>query len=112
MIIPVYQMTYYEINLSSMNRQSANSQTTSSSAQVSGTNQISEKPDVYYIILDMYTRADILRQVHKYDNSPFIQQLTAKGFYVGSCSQSNYGITTLSLSSSLNMDYLESFSKT
>ena len=53
----------------------------------------------------------MLKQVYNYDNTPFIQQLTAKGFYVGSCSQSNYSFTTLSISSSLNMDYLEGFSK-
>jgi hypothetical protein len=111
-IIPVFQAVVYEINLSSMNRQSANNQLTVTTTQIGGAKQSSEKPDVYYIILDMYTRADMLKQVYNYDNNPFIQQLTAKGFYVGSCSQSNYSFTTLSISSSLNMDYLEGFSKT
>ena len=110
-IIPIFRMVQYEVNLSSMNRLTANSQTISSGAPVSGTNQATTKPDVYYIILDMYTRSDMLKKVYNYNNTPFIQQLTAKGFYVGSCSQSNYSFTTLSLSSSLNMDYLEGFSK-
>ena len=64
-------------------------------------------PDVYYIILDGYPRQDVLLQYHRIDNSGFIKQLEAAGFYVPSCSQSNYAMTDLSLTSSLNMNYLE-----
>ncbi len=63
-------------------------------------------PDIYYIILDMYTRADVLRSDFDYDNSQFIDELEKMGFYVADCSRSNYTQTELSLSSSLNMDYL------
>jgi hypothetical protein len=64
-------------------------------------------PDVYYIILDGYPRQDMLLQYHHFDNSEFIEQLEGMGFYVPSCSQSNYALTNLSLTSSLNMNYLE-----
>lgn len=64
-------------------------------------------PDIYYIILDSYARADRLQTLYGYDNSRFIQQLQAMGFYVASCSQSNYGRTDLSLTSALNMDYIQ-----
>jgi hypothetical protein len=64
-------------------------------------------PDVYYIILDGYPRQDMLLKYHHVDNSKFIEQLEAQGFYIPSCSQSNYAMTDLSLSSSLNMNYLE-----
>ena len=64
-------------------------------------------PDVYYIILDGYPRQDVLLQYHHFDNSEFIKQLEAIGFYIPSCSQSNYAMTDLSLASSLNMNYLE-----
>jgi hypothetical protein len=64
-------------------------------------------PDVYYIILDGYPRQDALLKYHHFDNSEFIKQLEAIGFYVPSCSQSNYAMTDLSLASSLNMNYLE-----
>ncbi|MGA2489029.1 MAG: hypothetical protein ABSF99_02415 [Anaerolineales bacterium] len=64
-------------------------------------------PDVYYIILDGYPRQDALLEYHHFDNSEFIKQLEAIGFYVPSCSQSNYAMTDLSLTSSLNMNYLE-----
>jgi hypothetical protein len=63
-------------------------------------------PDIYYIILDMYTRSDVLRSDFGYDNSWFIDELENMGFYVADCSRSNYTQTELSLSSSLNMDYL------
>ncbi len=64
-------------------------------------------PDVYYIILDGYSRADVLQDQFGYDNSAFIQELEDLGFYVAACSQSNYAQTQLSLASSLNMNYLE-----
>lgn len=62
--------------------------------------------DVYYIILDRYARADILRDVYNFDNSEFIQFLKRRGFYIVENSYANYQSTYLSLSSSLNMDYL------
>lgn len=64
-------------------------------------------PDVYYFILDSYGRADLLRQAYDYDNGDFIRALEARGFYVGRCSQSNYVRTEISLSSTLNMQYLQ-----
>ncbi len=64
-------------------------------------------PDIYYIILDAYARQDTLKEVYGYDNSEFINYLTSKGFYVATQSRSNYGSTSLSLPSSLNMDYLK-----
>ena len=64
-------------------------------------------PDVYYFILDMYTRADLMKSAYDYDNSAFLKELEARGFYVAGCSQSNYTRTELSLASSLNMSYLQ-----
>ncbi|HSJ88153.1 MAG TPA: hypothetical protein VK909_13150 [Anaerolineales bacterium] len=64
-------------------------------------------PDVYYFILDMYTRADLLKQAYNYDNSSFIHDLESRGFYVAQCSQSNYTRTEISLTSSLNLSYLQ-----
>lgn len=63
-------------------------------------------PDIYYIILDEYARQDTLNEFWHYDNSEFIDYLTAKGFYVASKSRSNYSHTCLSLPSSLNMEYI------
>jgi hypothetical protein len=64
-------------------------------------------PDVYYFILDMYTRQDLLQKAYHYDNSAFIKDLESRGFYVAQCSQSNYTRTEISLASSLNLAYLQ-----
>lgn len=66
-------------------------------------------PDIYLIILDAHTRSDVLQQKYDLDNSNFIQALTEAGFYVAECSQSNYMITRYSLTSLMNMDYLQNF---
>ncbi len=64
-------------------------------------------PDIYYIIPDAYTRDDTLMEVYSYDNTPFLEALEDRGFYVARCSQSNYAWTRLSLGSSLNLDYIQ-----
>ncbi len=64
-------------------------------------------PDIYYIILDTYTRADVLAGQFAYDNSTFLDALESRGFYVADCSQSNYSFTSISLTSSLNFDYVQ-----
>lgn len=63
-------------------------------------------PDVYFIVLDAYMRADVLEQEMGFDNSAFINQLEGMGFYVAGCSRSNYDYTRGSIASILNMDYL------
>jgi hypothetical protein len=68
-------------------------------------------PDVYYIILDGYGRADILKDIYNQDVSDFNGYLTRKGFYVAPRARSNYAQTMLSLSSSLNMEYLDFLDK-
>ena len=68
----------------------------------------SRAPDIYYIILDAYARADDLQDLYQFDNSEFLDDLSDMGFYVAEWSQSNYLFTQLSMSSSLNMDYLQS----
>ncbi len=64
-------------------------------------------PDIYYFILDMYTRADLLKSAYDYDNSGFVKALEERGFYVAQCSQSNYTRTEVSVASSLNLSYLQ-----
>lgn len=66
-------------------------------------------PDIYYIILDAYDRQDYLLSEFGYDNSAFLGSLSEKGFYIAECSRSNYAHTFLSLSSTLNMDYIPGF---
>lgn len=68
-------------------------------------------PDIYYIILDAYGRSDVLKDFYKYDNEPFLEWLSQKGFYVVGKSRTNYVHTYLSLASSLNYCYLDHISR-
>jgi hypothetical protein len=64
-------------------------------------------PDVYYIVLDRYAGAATLKEFYGYDNSAFLERLSAMGFYVAAQSHSNYLKTAHSLASSLNLEYLD-----
>jgi hypothetical protein len=65
-------------------------------------------PDIYVIVLDAYMRQDRLLEDYGYDNSEFIQKLRELGFYVADCSRSNYAHTERSLTSTLNLNYIQS----
>ena len=65
------------------------------------------KPHIVYIVMDAYGRTDVLNERYHYDNTLFIQQLEALGFYVARQSNTNYVHTLMSLASSLNMTYLD-----
>ncbi len=75
---------------------------------VTAVHSVDPRPDVYYIILDAYGRNDILQTIYDFDNSDFLNALKARGFYVAEQASSNYIQTMLSLSSSLNMNYIQS----
>lgn len=66
-----------------------------------------DQPNIYYIILDGYARADVLKQIYGYDNGPFLNRLKEMGFYIADKSTANYCQTYLSLASSLNLSYLD-----
>ena len=65
---------------------------------------VGDRPDIYYIILDGYPRRDALVD---FDNTSFIRELERRGFYVASEAISNYDYSITSISSSLNMSYLD-----
>ncbi len=69
------------------------------------------RPNIYYIVLDAYTRADILKEVFSYDNSEFLAGLEERGFVVADRSYANYSLTQQSLASSLNFTLLDSLAK-
>ncbi|MBN2257778.1 MAG: hypothetical protein JW704_08130 [Anaerolineaceae bacterium] len=99
----VIQIGIYEIKASSGSNAAVNDPST---LMPPATTDRENLPDVYYIVLDGYTRSDVLKTELAYDNSGFLDQLTELGFYVASCSRSNYNKTQSSMASSLNMDYL------
>ena len=65
------------------------------------------RPDIYYLIFDRYGSGPNLAEHYGYDNSPFLDALRDRGFYVAEEAHANYIKTPLSLVSSLNMEYLD-----
>ncbi len=68
-------------------------------------------PDIYFIILDSYTRKDYLFEDYQLDNTEFLDQLSGLGFQVADCGRSNYDGTRLSLSATLNMEFVENLNE-
>jgi hypothetical protein len=81
--------------------------TSNSGAEISARANVGSKPDIYYIILDRYASSKTLKDFYGFDNNGFTSYLERNGFYVAEESLSNYPGTVPSLSSSLNMDYLD-----
>lgn len=102
LIFPVFQLGAYYFDLVTKPAQIRQIQMEGETLEAS-----LDSPDIYYIILDMYTREDFLLEKMGYDNSEFLTLLENDGFFIADCSLSNYSTTKFSLSSSLNMDYLE-----
>lgn len=69
--------------------------------------QQDELPDIYYLVFDRYASSNTLEEYYGYDNSDFINYLKEKDFYIATESKNNYPGSDLSLSSSLNMAYLD-----
>lgn len=73
--------------------------------------QTSARPDIYYVVFDAYTRADILEEVFSFDNSGFLSGLEARGFVIAGRSYANYNLTHQSMASSLNFTYLDELAR-
>lgn len=65
------------------------------------------RPDIYVLLVDGYPRADVLQHAFDLDNSPFVTALGERGFQVATDSHSDYLWTHLSLTSMLQMEYIE-----
>jgi hypothetical protein len=66
-----------------------------------------KKPDIYLIITDDYAGTIPLREVLKFDNSAFENELRKRGFHVVDSSISNYNYTPFSMASLFSMNYLQ-----
>lgn len=73
-------------------------------------NDLSEKRDIYLIVLDGYGSDEILQNIYGYDNSWFSDELKSLGFIVVPNAKTNYSQTRTSFSSLLNMKYLDDIS--
>jgi hypothetical protein len=110
LILPVYQIGAFEYRYQrSIQAGVSSAGNHPASAGSSTTAENEHLPDVYYIILDGYSRADVLQKLYDYDNTSFLQELKEIGFVIPDCTQSNYARTALSIASTFHMDYLDNF---
>lgn len=109
LVLPLFQIVSYEVKTSTTLSGPSDEHLSSAGVDLSIAPGI-KPPDIYYIILDTYTRADTLSTYFSYDNSSFLNDLKSRGFYIAGCSQSNYSFTSLSLASSLNYNYVTTLS--
>src|SRR5215212_582789 len=111
-IMPIAQLIFYEVRATNIQTPEVGESQGEGSLYQIQKPSATQLPDVYYIILDAYGRSDLLLDSLHYDNFSFIRKLQDLGFYVAECAQSNYSKTDLSLSSSLNMDYVPTLDHT
>jgi len=105
LLVPVFQIGSYTFRTWQARRDvSATSTVQASTAVLTPPDEL---PDIYVIVLDSHERTDVLKETYGLDNQPFVDSLTELGFYVAPCSMSNYAYTPLSISSILNMNYID-----
>ncbi len=78
---------------------------------IAAAGEIERRPDIYYLVVDGYGRADILQEIYDYDNSAFLSSLRELGFRIADSSCSNYPQTLLSLGTAFNLDYVENLGR-
>ena len=66
-------------------------------------------PNIFHIILDGYSRNDVLQEVYGYDNSSFSNDLRELGFFVADRVTTPYGRTLQTVNSILSMNYLNGY---
>jgi len=101
-LFSLFRIGIYKINTSRVEKDTAESK----QEEVYELDDQTVYPDIYYIILDGYASSNTLEEVYGYDNSEFDDYLAGKGFFVADKSTSNYPMSFLSMSSSLNMEYI------
>jgi len=69
------------------------------------TDKLTTKPDIYYIVLDRYASSNVLKNQFGYDNSQITNYLNKNDFYINQDAYSNYPLTSMSISSTLNAEY-------
>jgi hypothetical protein len=65
-----------------------------------------KKPDIYFLVFDEYASSLCLKNDFRYDNSQLDTFLTGKQFRIQKASSGNYNFTPFSVSSILNMSYI------
>ena len=103
--IPAAQFSWYAMHVPAAAMQGNDDHTTP--APQSRTNQsVAALPSVYWFILDMYARHDVLEKYSGFANQEFLQSLKDRGFFVAERAVSNYSSTQLTISTTIAMDYI------
>lgn len=66
----------------------------------------SARPNIIHIVLDGYSRADVLKELYGWDNSDFIRSLRDLGFVVPAHITTAYSQTLLSMNSIFSLNYI------
>lgn len=106
-VLNVVAATLVLLNLASAAQTLINRPRIAAGPEVKASGPAAGRPNIYYIVLDAYTRADILQDVFAYDNALFLSGLEARGFTVAGRSYANYSQSDGSLASSLNFMFLD-----
>lgn len=64
------------------------------------------RPSVIHIVLDGYSRADVLNYLYGYDNSDFLESLRKLGFVIANRATAPYNQTLLSMNAIFAMEYI------
>jgi hypothetical protein len=87
----------------------AQSDTTRARTRAAMADGSGDEHDVFWILVDAYAGERTLSRYFGFDNGPFLEDLRRRGFVVSLDSHSNYDRTLHSLSSNLNMAYVDAF---
>lgn len=69
-------------------------------------------PDIVHIVLDGYSRADVLQSSYNFDNSPFLSALADRGFRILGGAQTPYNQTLFVMSSIFSLGPIDGFMTT
>jgi hypothetical protein len=64
-------------------------------------------PNIVHVVLDGYSRGDVLARYYDFDNSPFLDDLRRLGFAIADRATTPYNQTMLVMTSMLSADYLD-----
>lgn len=66
-----------------------------------------QRPNIVHIVLDGYSRQDVLAETYGFDNSAFIDGLKARGFAVAGAATTPYNRTLFAMTSVLSARYVD-----
>jgi hypothetical protein len=108
-VLVAYELIFFTVNVFryGKNQNLINNDFSISDKYISSRSPESTKPDIYFLIFDELTNSLALQQLWNFNNTNSDNWLKAEGFYVVDSGKANYDFTPYSVSSILNMSYIE-----